>query len=438
MKLQIPVIGKVAALQFYQLMRFSMVFLISILLSKSGLSTAAIGHYEYFLFLAGLVSFFWISGLINSFLALYNQYPKAEKNPVYFSASILLLFFSFLAGLVLFILMKTDAGGIRPDLHGFEILLLLYVILSGPAALVENFYLVRNDSKKIIRYAWISLPLQVLAVGIPVFAGFGIESAFIGLISGMLVRIIWLILFLIKHSRFQFDSSFSSQLMKNGWPLMLVALLGGSTQYIDGAIITAYFDPQTFAVFRYGARELPLVILFANAFSNAMVPSFSGHTDIRIPLQEIRQKTVRMMHFLYPLSFALLLSSSWLYPRVFNPEFAGGAAIFNIYLLLISSKLVFPQTILLGQRKNIFLMTVSIILTIAHFLLALIMVQVSGITGVAFTAVIINLIEKIIFFIYLKQKEGISLQKYLDIRWWLLYNGILAGLFILSLRNAGL
>lgn len=438
MKLKIPVIGKVAALQLYQLMRFSTVFLISILLSKSGLSTVEIGHYEYFLFLAGLVSFFWISGLINSFLSLYNRFPKDDKNPLFFSTTVVVLGFSALSGLILYFLMISGFDAIKPDLQGLELLLLIYVILAGPASLVENFHLVRNESKKIIRYAWISFPFQVLVTGIPVLAGYGIEGAFMGLIAGMILRILWLIRFLIQSSSFKIDKSFSLQLLKSGWPLMLVALLGGSTQYIDGAVITAYFNPESFAIFRYGAREFPLVILFANAFSNAMVPAFSEHSDIRVPLAEIKKKSRQMMHFLYPASFALLLCSAWLYPRVFNPEFAGGAVIFNIYLLLISSKLVFPQTILLGQRKNIFLLNISIILTMAHIGLALILVQISGMAGVAFTAVIINLIEKTIFFIYLKKKEEIALKEYLDIRWWFIYNLILAALFIFSLQNAPL
>ncbi|MDP2336448.1 MAG: hypothetical protein Q8N05_08375 [Bacteroidota bacterium] len=59
-------------------------------------------------------------------------------------------------------------------------------------------------------------------------------------------------------------------------------LLSGSGQYIDGFIITAWFDDATFAVFRYGARKFPLVIiLLANAFSSSVLPGFANRSNLR-------------------------------------------------------------------------------------------------------------------------------------------------------------
>lgn len=431
MNLKLPVIGNVASMQIYQLVRFGVIFLISILLTKSSLSTDVIGRYEFFLFAAGMVSYFWLSGMINSFLSLARLYPQSEKNPLYFNMFIVMLAFGILAGFLLFMAYGKVSGRLGVESNAGFYLLIGYVILSGPTSLIEHFYLVRNESSRILVYTWISLPVQLLLVGAPILAGFGIESAFVGLVGSMIFRLGWMLFFLVRHSRFSIDKSFIIRLLSTGWPLIIVALLGGATQYIDGSIITAYFDEKSFAVFRYGARELPFVVLMANAFSNSMVPAFSNREEIQIPLQSIREKTTRLMHILFPITFLLLISSNWLYPRIFNPEFSGAAGIFNIYLLLISAKLVFAQTILYGIRKNVFVMNVSIILTILHVVAALILVQVIGIEGVAFTSVIINIIEKIVFAHYLSRKEHISLRQYLEPRWWIFYNSLLIILFIL-------
>jgi len=98
-------------LQFFQLFRFGILFLISIVFTKTSLSTGEIGIYETFLLISGAVSFFWISGIIQSLMPLYRRSRNFgdsldTKSPAIFNAFILLLLFSILAGLFVFITQK--------------------------------------------------------------------------------------------------------------------------------------------------------------------------------------------------------------------------------------------------------------------------------------------------------------------------------------------
>ena len=51
-------ITNVSALQFFQLLRYSSLVLVSVLLAKSSFTQVDIGEYETLLFIAGGVSFF--------------------------------------------------------------------------------------------------------------------------------------------------------------------------------------------------------------------------------------------------------------------------------------------------------------------------------------------------------------------------------------------
>ena len=146
------VFTNVGSLQLYQLMRFTTFLIISILFTKSQMSKTDIGLFEVFLFIAGFVSFFWVTGIIQSFLSLthnnktFNRQGAMTrgKSPEIFNAFIVLSFFSILVFLIGLGLRGNFAvynvGGNTPYIN----LLLAYILLSNPSVLIEYIYLIRN------------------------------------------------------------------------------------------------------------------------------------------------------------------------------------------------------------------------------------------------------------------------------------------------------
>src|SRR5690606_30668977 len=93
----------VKAIQIYQLFRFGAVFITGIILAKSGFSKEDIGAYETFLLISFAVSFFWISGITNTFLA---QFPKniSAQPALIFNTALSLFSMSLLAAVFIVLL----------------------------------------------------------------------------------------------------------------------------------------------------------------------------------------------------------------------------------------------------------------------------------------------------------------------------------------------
>jgi O-antigen/teichoic acid export membrane protein len=420
-----------SGLQIFQLIRFSTLMLIGVVFTKSGLETSAIGQYETVLFLAGAISFFWLNGLIQGFLPSIDEQSVSKKSSALFNVFYLLFIFSGLA--VLFILIfEHSISGFLLKGSGIPFLnyLLIYLFISSPASLVEYIYLIKKQGPRILIYGIVSFLLMFLLVVLPPVFGFGIEYSMAGLIASSLFRLIWLIVLLIRNSNPEFDFHFIRKHVKSSSPLIFSMLLSGSGQYIDGFIITSFFDDATFAVFRYGAREFPLVLLLANAFSSSMLPGFADRSKLNLNLEKIKVNSRTLGSWLFPLSGILMLFSHWIFPIIFNVNFAASATIFNIYLLLIISRLLFPQTILIGLQKNMPIVLASTLEIAVNITLSLWFVQFWGIAGVAFGTVCAYLFEKIVLIIFIRKDYGIALAQYLNLKQHLLYSVLLAGTFV--------
>ncbi len=418
-------------MQAFQLLRFGTLLLVSIVFTKSKLTTESIGSYEVFLFISALLCSFWVNGLIQAFLPLYKNnntfgVDKKGRSPEIFNAFVLISILSLIAVLTLAIFKDsisaifTKSGEIP-----FFNLLLLYILFSCPAYLVEYIYLLKNKPGWILRYGSITFFIQFILIAAPAVLGYGMEICVSGLVSISVVRYIWLIIMLRKYSLPVFSFAFIREHISYGYPLIISALLGSSAQYVDSFLVLNKFDAATFAIFRYGAKEFPLVLLIANAFSTAMIPEFSSKEKLYNSLQLLRKRSARLMHLLFPISMAFLLFSNWLYPVVFNDNFTESARIFNIYLLIIISRLVFPHTIIIGLKKTKIVMYASFAELVVNIILSVIFIHLWGIEGVAFATLIAFAIQKIIWLVYNKIVLKIPPKEYVPVTFWAIYSLII-------------
>ena len=426
-----PRISHISALQIFQILRYSTLILIGIVFAKSGLSTSQIGQYETFLLIAGAISFFWLDGLIQGFLPLINKEAIARKSPVLFNVFYLVAGLSVLAGVFLIVFEHSISGFLLKKASvPYLKFLLIYLLISTPANLVEYIYLIKNQGKQIIVYGVISFFLMFFLIIIPPVLGYGIEYSLAGLGASAAFRFGWLLILLFKNASPTFDWAFIRKHLHSSTPLILSMLLSGSAQYIDSFIVTSYFDDATFAVFRYGAREFPLVLLLANAFSISMLPGFSDRSKLPSNLESIRFNAQKLGNWMFPLSGLLMLVSHWAFPVVFNVGFAQSATIFNIYLLLIISRLLFPQTILIGLQKTNLIMWASLLEIIVNVTSSLFFVQIWGIAGVAYGTIVAYVFEKVLLMIFVSKSCDIKVSSYLNAPRHVFYSVLLAAEFI--------
>jgi O-antigen/teichoic acid export membrane protein len=400
-------VNNISSLQVYNLLRFTTFLVVSILLTKK-LSPKEISDFEILMFLAGLVSFFWVTGIIQSFLSLYNNnktFPGEKtdpdvKSPEIWNAFLLLTFFSLcfvLLGLSMERNLRVFSEGKEVPCYG---LLLIYVFISNPPNLIEYIYILKNKSRNVILYGGLSHLVILASVIIPVYLGYGVREAFLGLIASTIPRVLWLGYLLKRYARFRFSWAFIKTHLSLGWPLMVSTMLSGSAQYIDGVIVSNHFKAVDFAYFRYGAKEFPLVVMLAGGLHSALIPEFTLNPNLSEVLERIRKKSLRLINSLFPITLLLLFFSNWIFIHVFNPEFRRSADIFMIYLLLIISRLVFPQTILIGLKKTKVVMVVSIIAIVANILLSIHLLHIYGLEGVPLATAFVFVFEKAVLIAY--------------------------------------
>ena len=271
------------------------------------------------MFISSFLTFFWVTGIIQSLLPLYRRnktYRKVgdngvNKSPELFNAFLLLCAFS----LLLFILGNTFKGyfsvfhnrGNVPFIN----LLLLYVLFNSPVQLIEYIYLLNNRSYRIFQYGVYTFSAQLIFIITPLLLGKGIIWSIYGLLLITFFRWIWLIILLRRYTLIKISMEFIKEHLYVGIPLIITTLISGSAQYTDGIIVSAvYKDPAMFAWFRYGAKEFPLVLMLANGLSSAMLSEFSTREKMKQSLEILRVKSMRLMHILFPTTMFMMLIAS--------------------------------------------------------------------------------------------------------------------------------
>lgn len=398
-----------------------------------------------FLFIASLLSFFWVTGIIQSLLPLYHRnrtYRRVGENgdgksPEIFNAFLLLSFFSVL----FFLVGQAIKGSVSVfDFKGnvpYINLLLFYLLLSNPVCLIEYIYLLNNRVHRIVQYGLITYSVQLILVLAPIVAGKDLIWSVWGLLIITGIRWVWLIILLRRYTEMKVSFEFMKEHLYLGLPLIITSLISGSGQYIDGIIVSAVFnDPAMFATFRYGAKEFPLVLMLANGLSNAMLPEFSTRVQMKESLAKIKAKSKRLMHLLFPASMVMLLFALWLYPRLFRPEFVRSSDIFVIYLLLIIPRLIFPQTIIIGRKKTHITLIAAVIELIINVPLSIYLAVYYGgdglgAVGVALATFFVYTIEKIFLAGYVWVKMKIKPSEYIPLKVYAFYSVLLIILFVL-------
>jgi O-antigen/teichoic acid export membrane protein len=423
--------NSISAFQFYQLVRYATLILIGVVFTKTAITQSEIGEYETFVFIAGAVSFFWLNGLQKALLPLTANNRNSKSH--IFSSFVIIQVFSIVAAVFLFFMQPVFSKFLLNGKSIPEIwLLLAFIIFGVPANLIEYFYLIKKQNSAIVIYSIVSFTVQLALVTVPAILGYGINMALKGLVLASVLRYIWLWIILISNNEIGYSHSFVKEHLKLGGPLIAATFLSGSAQFVDGFIVTSYFDENTFAVFRYGARELPLAMLLANALSSAMLPDFAKEDQLKLNLQKLKKSVTRLMHFLFPLTAVLLLITHPVFPVIFNPKFAESATIFNIYLLIIISRLLLPQTLLNGLQISKPIMIAALLELTLNVVLSLILVQFFGIAGIAFATFIAYLFEKIYLSIEVRRRLNVRLADYIPVKVYLFYSVAIMVIFVFA------
>lgn len=406
------------ALQLFHLLRQSSSILTAILLTKHTLALEDIGAYEMLMYLGYILSFWWVSGLVQGLLTQHPQLPPIEQKQLIFNAYLLFLALS----LGLFVLLSCFQSFILQILVGqnevrYFSIFLLYALLNFPAYLLENIMLLQEKPKEILWYGVFSFLIQPTFVLLPIYAGWDFRWSIVGLATAAGLKHLWLFIHILQNSIWKIRIDFVKNWALIALPLVLYALLGGFNTAFDNWLVNYHYkgDEAIFATFRYGAQELPLTIALTNALGTAMLPEVQK--DLKTALEAIKNKSRHLFHLLFPITIGLVFAGKWLFPWIFNETFAGSVAIFNIYLLILISRVIFSRSILIGLQANKQILIISLIELIINAVASFILVQYLGLVGIALGTLIAYTLEKILLCAYLYARFRIPVHAYTDLRW---------------------
>jgi O-antigen/teichoic acid export membrane protein len=422
-------LGTIRGLQIFQALRLSSILLVGIFFAKGNLSLSDIGGYESIMFLSSLVSFFWVSAILNGLISKYQTLKEEEKKKYIFNVSILISIINLFIVCLLFLFEQQVNKGINNDDTELFNLALLYILLNNPSYLIEYFFIITDRTKRLVQYGFANFSLNLIAVLIPIALGLGIKYALAGLIITAFIRIIVLMNILHQHTIKILDYRMIREHLVYSLPLIISLLLSGSSEYIDSFLISSHFGPDQFALFRYGAKELPIAVLLANALSTAIVPRLGNKEQIKNHLVELKIESAKLMNLLFPLSIVLLLTSYWIYPLIFRQEFIESAKIFNVYILLLISRMIFPQSVVLALQKTNVIFKVALIEIIVNVTVSYLLMLKFGLIGVAYGTVVAFLIDKLLLSVYLG-RLGIKFSHYVPLKLWAWYSVSLAIVYL--------
>lgn len=429
LKLNNPVVS----LQFTQLLRFSTLFLISIAFAKSNYSIKDIGLYEKFIYFVGALSFFWTNGLIQSLLGQYHLFKTKENKSKYLFNNILVsIGFSVIILLVVVFFEKPlSLFFINNQSIPYKFIFLCYLLLSPITFFIEYIYLLNNQFVKIYSYGIISYVIQFLLVVIPSFIYNDMSYSLWGLLVIVIIRLLWLLKLVSQFAKTEFSWQHVKHILKYARPLILGAFIAGSMPYIDGVLVSMNSDDTVFAVFRYGARELPISILLASAFSNAMIPLLNSSQNFAQGLFQLKRQALQLMHILFPLSILLLFTSYYLFKYVFNPNFIESSHIFNIMLLLVIPRMLFPQTILMAKGQNSYLLIASVVEFIIKLVLSIWLFSLMYLKGIVFATLLAFILEKLLLMYFVKKQNNILPHQYTNLNWFFIYTSLIIIVYVL-------
>lgn len=387
-------IHMLGGIQIYQFIRFGSTLFIFWALSRI-FSIEQIGITEKNLLIANFVTFFWLQAIQTHFLKKntysYNHYASFILLISTF-ASVSILLCSFWNRMYIF------SG--------------LYVLFYPFGTLLEMYWIGQAKNKSLIQYSIFFYGTWMIVITLTAYLSHSLWTVYGAWIGILVIRMIFCVIYIPFHF-VKLRRSFFNSL---SW-LMLTFLVAGSAEYIDGFLVDFFFNKEILAQFRYGAREIPIFIIMANSLSLWITQSIahSKKEKLNEVLHKVKHRSSQYLVFSVSISILLICISTPVYGYVYGSQYIQSSFVFDIMLLLVVSRFIFSNSILLGLGLDKIQFMITCIELFVNVLFSIIGAYFWGMYGVAMATVVAYLIEKMMLATYLYRKKQIKPTFYVSI-----------------------
>jgi O-antigen/teichoic acid export membrane protein len=430
--------------QFAQGARQGAIILVALALPRLGVGREVIGEWESLLYVGYILGFGWLTGLLQGYLVRI-RLTRPQEAALF--SRIAVVGIAVFSGLLLII-----ATGLHEPL--FRLLRLgdappgwwyffLFLLTQWPGLFFEQVLMVRGKALALAIFGGLSALGFTLALLIPLYYGAGLKDAlFILAIFAAIKGLVVLGWAAADHlrkpplhersvhthaeaykstraeGRLSIYQSILSRWLSTSWPLMAYATVGALVTAFDPWFVNYWYDgdESIFATFRYGARELPLLAAITNGAMVVVLPRLTEDRSAGLDL--LKDSSRRLFHWIFGGAILLMATSPWWWTVVFTEVFTESLPLFQAYLFVIVSRLLFPVPVLTAMGHTRLLMVFGLLELIINVVLSILLAPYFGLLGIIWATVIAYLVDKLCLMAYLKYRTGISPGRYTDWRWF--------------------
>ena len=415
----------VSAGQFNQAARQIAYITIALALPRLGVPAGLIGEWESLVFLGYLLGFGWTTGLLQAFLVQMGALSgyRADR-------------FGRRATLV-FLVLSAAVLSLAAILHQplFAVLqyadvpvgwYFFFILLLGrwPSYCFEQALLLTGKHRVLLVYAVVNALGLTLSLLLPLYYGYDLGGAmcFFGGYAG--AKSLGIAAWALRGELSLLEPRSRREIgewIRRGRPLMAYATVAASVTAVDPLLVNYWSggDEATFAIFRYGVRELPFLAALITGMTAVTIPAISR--DGVDGMAFLRQQSRRLFHYVFALALLLMVTADYWWVRVFTPTFAESLPVFRTFLLVVGCRLVFAMTVLTALNETRRLYLLGLLELIVNVIVSLVLAPTYGLLGIVWGTVIASYFHELCLIVYLRHRMGVGWKQYADYRWYALY-----------------
>lgn len=311
-----------------------------------------------YLFLAGIISL-----QLNS--SLYYFIPKfgSELRRTLLVQTLLV---TFGTALVIGGVMFFGAGVIarmfnNPELVALIRIFALYPFVERLVILIPAFMISVDRAVRAGAYTLAAAVGRIAAVVITFALGFELSTVMWSVVVvGGIVALFGCadMLRLSTVGKWRVDRNLLIEQFQYSWPLLATAIVGTINIQWDKFLISAFFDPSTYAVYSCGAMQLPVIALVTASVSAAMMPNLVtlAENGRMVDVLHTWQEAARKCSFIIFPCFAFFLAFGYDFMvLLYGQDYSMAAWPFRIYLCSLPIRVAIYATLFrtVGKTKPI-------------------------------------------------------------------------------------
>ena len=286
----------------------------------------------------------------------------------------------------------------NPALKPLYIYIMFFPMLSNLIAMYQVLYVSTGRSKMIAVRNLIVSFVRLLAVAVATLITYNVITIFFIMLVADVIQVCYFSISFAKRTfrvnPFDADLKMVRTIMSYCLPLAVYILTSALCRDIDKYVISFFTDTETLAIYTNAAKMLPFDVM-TTSFATVMLPYITRYVA-NDEYEKSQQLYKNYLSFSYVttwlIAFGAIVCAKDLMLILYDPKYLSGVGIFIVYILADMIRFANVAVILRAKNKTLLLMTYSIGMLVANFVLNIVFYQLWGIIGPAIATLVVTII----------------------------------------------